>query len=90
MLEKGSGKPSTWQEKTSKGSGELISFTAAVAADPENEVKEQNAVFVVENTQGTALPQTGGIGTTMFYVIGAILVIGAGVILVSRRRMGAR
>ena len=39
------------------------------------------------NQQGSSLPETGGVGTTMFYVIGAILVIGAGVVLVTRRRM---
>ena len=43
----------------------------------------------IVNKQGTELPSTGGIGTTIFYVIGAILVIGAGVILITRRRMDA-
>ena len=43
----------------------------------------------VENHQGSVLPSTGGIGTTIFYIIGAILVIGAGVVLVTRRRMNA-
>lgn len=42
-----------------------------------------------ENTKGVELPSTGGIGTTLFYVFGAILVLGAGVILVTRRRMNA-
>ena len=45
--------------------------------------------FLIANTRGTALPSTGGIGTTIFYTIGAILVIGAGVILITRRRMDA-
>lgn len=36
------------------------------------------------NNSGTELPSTGGIGTTIFYVIGGILVIGAGVLLVPR------
>lgn len=40
----------------------------------------------VENNKGSVLPSTGGIGTTIFYVIGGILMVGAGVILVSRRR----
>lgn len=44
----------------------------------------------IENKAGTELPSTGGIGTTMFYVVGAILVIGAGVLLVSRKRMNMR
>lgn len=42
---------------------------------------------VVVNKTGAELPSTGGIGTTIFYIIGAILVIGAGVVLVTRRRM---
>ena len=46
------------------------------------------AVEVVNN-KGTELPSTGGIGTTIFYVIGAILVLGAGILLVTRRRMNA-
>ena len=43
----------------------------------------------VVNNKGTELPSTGGIGTTIFYVIGAILVLGAGILLVTRRRMNA-
>ena len=44
-------------------------------------------VVSVVNNSGAELPSTGGIGTTIFYVLGAILVIGAGVLLVTRRRM---
>ena len=57
-----------------------------------NVTPNENHVFVhqdVENNKGTQLPSTGGIGTTIFYIIGAILVIGAGVVLVTRRRMNA-
>lgn len=43
-------------------------------------------VHVVNNT-GTELPSTGGMGTTVFYVLGSILVIGAAVLLITRRRM---
>ena len=43
----------------------------------------------VENQSGTELPSTGGIGTTIFYIVGACIVIGAGVLLVTRRRMNA-
>ena len=41
----------------------------------------------VVNQSGTELPSTGGMGTTIFYILGTILVIGAAIVLVSRRRM---
>lgn len=41
----------------------------------------------VKNNAGTVLPSTGGIGTTLFYVIGGVLVLAAIVLLVTRRRM---
>ena len=44
----------------------------------------------IANNQGSVLPATGGIGTTIFYIVGAILVIGAGVVLVTRRRMDTK
>ena len=40
----------------------------------------------VENKSGSTLPETGGMGTTIFYVLGAILVLGAGGLLIARRR----
>jgi len=42
----------------------------------------------IENNSGTVLPSTGGIGTTIFYVVGSILVVVAGVLLVTKKRMG--
>ena len=41
----------------------------------------------VVNQAGTILPSTGGMGTTVFYVLGAVLVLGAGVLLVTKKRM---
>ena len=49
---------------------------------------EKTIAVSVENKTGTELPSTGGIGTTIFYVLGGILVVGAGVVLVTKRRMG--
>ena len=42
----------------------------------------------ISNNAGATLPETGGIGTTLFYVIGGLLVVGAGVLLVTKKRMG--
>ena len=43
----------------------------------------------VVNQSGSTLPETGGMGTTIFYVIGSVLVVGAAVLLITRRRMNA-
>lgn len=43
----------------------------------------------VENNKGLLLPEAGGIGTTIFYILGGILVVGAAVLLITKRRMGA-
>ena len=41
----------------------------------------------VVNQSGAELPSTGGMGTTLFYVLGAVLVVGAGVLLITKKRM---
>lgn len=41
----------------------------------------------VENKTGTVLPSTGCAGTTMIYLVGAVLVLGSGVVLVTKRRV---
>ena len=43
----------------------------------------------VINNAGSTLPSTGGIGTTIFYILGSLLVVVAGVVLVTRKRMNA-
>ena len=45
---------------------------------------EQSAT--VENESGVVLPSTGGIGTTIFYIVGAVLVLGAAIVLIAKRR----
>jgi fimbrial isopeptide formation D2 family protein/LPXTG-motif cell wall-anchored protein len=44
---------------------------------------------VVYNTKGTTLPSTGGMGTTILYVVGAALAIAASILLVTKKRMSA-
>ena len=42
----------------------------------------------IVNNSGATLPSTGGIGTTIFYVAGSILVLAAAILLITKRRMG--
>lgn len=59
-------------------------FSAAVAAD------SAKVSTNVVNKKGSQLPETGGIGTTIFYVVGVVLMLGAGVLLITKRRMSAK
>ena len=43
--------------------------------------------FNLVNQSGATLPETGGVGTTLFYIIGGVLMVGAAVLLVTRKRM---
>ena len=78
----------TLHEKTTpNGYNQAADSTFIIA---EKDVTAENLVQAktVVNNAGAVLPSTGGIGTTIFYIVGAILLIGAGVILVARRRTG--
>ena len=58
--------------------------TSATAADNNGQYSQTKSV---ENKSGAELPSTGGIGTTVFYVLGGLLVVCAGVLLITKRRM---
>ena len=45
------------------------------------------ASITIVNQSGAVLPSTGGIGTTIFYVVGSIMVVAAGVLLITKKRM---
>lgn len=60
--------------------------TGYIKADPKNvTITNANAIVQVENTPGELLPETGGMGTTLFYVAGGVLVLGAFVVLMKKR-----
>lgn len=46
--------------------------------------------ITVENNRGTTLPGTGGIGTTIFYVVGGGLMVVAAILLITKKRMENR
>lgn len=41
----------------------------------------------IVNKTGSTLPETGGVGTTVFYLLGGLLAVGAGLVLVTKKRM---
>ena len=49
-----------------------------------------NGGVQITNKTGTELPSTGGMGTTLFYTLGSILVLGAGILLVTKKRMSEK
>lgn len=57
--------------------------TGAIAPDDNGFL----CITVTNVEEGLKLPDTGGIGTTIFYVIGSVLVVGAGVALITKKRM---
>lgn len=65
-----------------------------IVTQPDVVVNESNAYsgvgFNVENNAGTTLPGTGGIGTTIFYVIGGGLMVAAAILLITKKRMENR
>lgn len=61
------------------------SVTAAV-----NDVDQSSVSVQVANNKGSTLPSTGGIGTTLFYVIGGGLMAVAAVLLVTKKRMNSK
>lgn len=44
------------------------------------------AMITIDNKSGSVLPSTGGMGTTLFYIVGGILVVAAGAILLLKKR----
>lgn len=61
------------------------SYTSVTAAV--NDVEQSSVSVQVANNKGSTLPSTGGIGTTLFYVIGGVLMAVAAVLLVTKKRM---
>ena len=62
--------------------GESVSYTVKYG-----ETTPADHVVRVENKAGAVLPSTGGMGTTLFYVIGGGLMVAAAVLLITKKRM---
>lgn len=66
-----------------------IEPTKNTASDGSTTLSLTAVTAEIENKSGTELPSTGGMGTTIFYVVGSILLIGAAVLLITKKRMSA-
>ena len=97
----GAGTYTITETKTPAGYNTIapITFTLTFDTDTKMFVSDNSAVTVgndnklditIINKSGTQLPSTGGIGTTIFYVIGTILVLAAAVLLITKKRMGEK
>ena len=75
--------------------GAVPALTALKATSPKGasfttDLTNGTLTTSVVNKKGSLLPNTGGIGTTILYVAGTVLVVGAGVLLLARKRMDSK
>ncbi len=76
------------QDDYTNAAAALTALTGSVGGveDEGADVTDGIVSGTIENNKGSQLPSTGGIGTTIFYVVGGVLVVGAGVLLVTKKR----
>lgn len=68
---------------------ETLSLTSLSGDTFTGEVTTGTLTSDIVNKEGSTLPSTGGMGTTILYVGGAALMVGAAILLVSKKRMQA-
>lgn len=54
-----------------------------------DDIEQEDNTVGVRNSSGSTLPVTGGVGTTLFYVLGSLICIGAVVLLITKKRMSS-
>lgn len=78
----------SWEDGVASEALTELNVTADGKAGTTN-LNDGTAAITVANNTGSTLPETGGMGTTIFYVAGSILVIAAAVLLITKKRMNA-
>ena len=61
-------------------------YNRLTARTPVTTITNANATITVDNSTGSELPSTGGIGTTIFYIAGLVIVLGAAAVIIARRK----
>ena len=75
------------ETKAPDGYNQLTEPHKVTVAGSSTDTTKLTAIAKVANSTGTERPSTGGMGTTVFYVLGFALVMGAVVLLVTKKRM---
>ena len=75
---------------TLSGATYTVKYKMANANDEDFTDTDVEKVVPIENNRGTTLPGTGGIGTTIFYVVGGGLMVAAAILLITKKRMENR
>ena len=75
------------ETKAPAGYNPLTAPVQVTVEGSSTDITKLSVTAEVANSTGTLLPSTGGVGTTVFYVLGAVLVLGAVVLLVTKKRM---
>ena len=70
-------------------SGEITFTQGTIKTTEGQQIPSGELATNVINKKGSTLPSTGGMGTTIFYVVGTILVLAAVVLLITKKRMHA-
>ena len=78
-------KLSTGYKQNTDGTTDGTTFNYLQISQDDNSGVDGNGVTVV-NRKGSELPSTGGIGTQIFYGVGGAIVVGAGVLLITKKR----
>lgn len=69
--------------------GSIEVVITAEENDDATELSYQTVNKTIENNTGVELPDTGGVGTTIFYIVGGLLAVAAVVLLVTKKRMAS-
>lgn len=75
---------------TLRGAAYTVKYKMANANDEDFTDAGDEKIVPIENKRGTTLPGTGGIGTTIFYVVGGGLMVAAAILLITKKRMENR